>query len=409
MHRLLLFRKLPGAGLACTSYSLFPNAVSLYSIEIFIASKVILFHCRELVPSPAYVDKIKTSTTRESTDTPKPDSQTNGATSTKIAKDDVPVKKGPPHVISRKTTPPKRFDAASVKPITELIKAEKSVEVSAPPNNTKVVISYIHNHRCIFIRSVEPAAEFDYQKIQTDCAEYVKIAMPLTVLPLKGHIVLARYHLDSMYYRALVVKAIDEGNIKVAFIDFGNTEKTKLSELKHLREDLQLRRMYNFRVLLDGVDEKLNNQDVMNFLKGLVHTKILKLLYDDTKPLKDALVKLVDTVTGGILNERVHSLNGVKGVKIIDTDTAVEIVNDCVDTRLNRNGAIRLTEAPIGLNALDKVDISGDDVHLVVLSNSQLCNNQISCVRIEDLNELVNNCENLQEHCTKVQDTYTPK
>lgn len=381
----------------------------VFSNEMAILFNLILFRFRQLVPSPAYIAKNSPNTGKESSNEPAQE-----LSNIKLDQGDIilehPQRQAPasfPKAHNNNGIIPSNlienpFDGTSDKPISGI-----SVKVSAPPQrNTKVIITYIHNHRCIFIRSVEPKEELNYQKIQTDCAEYEKIAMPLTALPSKGHIVLAKFHLDGIYYRALVIKAVNENSIKVVFIDFGNIEKTKLSELKHLREDLQQRRVYNFRVLLDGVDENLNDQNVMKLLGGLVRTKIFKLLYDDTNPLIDALVKLVDAVTGEIVNDRVNILNRVTAVPLTDINTS-DIV--CVDDIMNRNEELPLIEKPIGLDALEKVDISGCDVELVVLNNAQLCINQISCVRQKDLEELVINFQSLQTYCTKVQGTYSPR
>lgn len=263
------------------------------------------------------------------------------------------------------------------------LKPAPTVALSAPPaKNAKVMLTYVHNHFCVFIRSFESTENLNFVKVQNDCASYAKISKPLSVLPAKGDIVLAKF-LD-IYYRALVIKVNNDGDIKVAFIDFGNKENVKLSELKPLNEDLQLRPRNNFRVILDGVNEKLTNDEVMNYLNGLVDdSKVLKLVYDDTKPLKDAPVRLIDTVTN-------------------------EIVNECV-TALNQVNVVPLTAPPIGMDALEKVDISGDDVELVVLNNSHLCINTLTCVRQTDLEELATNCQRFQQYCQEVNETYTPR
>lgn len=361
-------------------------------------SNIILYYRRDLVLSPVIPNAAKELPNHPTN--LKPAARANGTLSNNNL--DAPVKdmsnmkleypKKSAQAISHngrdnnKPAPPKLTKKpldADVKIANKVVKPAPTFELSPPPaNNSKVMMTYIHNHRCVFIRSMESTDNLNYLKVLNNCAEYEKISEPMSVLPAKGDVVLAKF--VGIYYRALVIKVNNDNDIKVGFLDFGNSEKTKLSELKHLSKDLQKHRRYNFRVILDGVGEKLTNDGVMNYLNGLVDdSKVLKLLYDDTKPLKDNSIRLIDTVTG-------------------------ENINDCV-IDLNRVNVVPLNAVPIGLDALEKVDISGENVELVVLNNSHLCINTLSCVRQEDLKELVDNCQRFQEYCQQVKDTYTPR
>ncbi|XP_067930588.1 uncharacterized protein [Watersipora subatra] len=64
---------------------------------------------------------------------------------------------------------------------------------------------------------------------------------PYTRLPMVGDIVLAKFHQDEFYYRAVVESLSTEDAEEVAevfFIDFGNTEEAPLNNLLHINEEL---------------------------------------------------------------------------------------------------------------------------------------------------------------------------
>lgn len=170
------------------------------------------------------------------------------------------------------------------------------------------MITHIHSHHTVSVRSMERDDDIRYLKLLNDCADYEPTAKPFTVMPEKYQMVLAEF-LGS-HYRALVLKAKSEMLIEVMFVDFGNKEKKTLDELKVLRDDLRQPDLKTYRVRMAGVDTKLNNDRVMDYLNELFdENKTLKLVYENEQAIASSPVNLIDIETLDIINDKVARLN----------------------------------------------------------------------------------------------------
>lgn len=186
---------------------------------------------------------------------------------------------------------------------------KKPVHRERPKNNAPYMITHIHNHRTVSIRSMERNDDKRYLKLLNDCADYEPTAKPFTGMPKKRQMVLAEFL--GTYYRALVLKTKNEMHIEVMFVDFGNRVKKTLAELKVLRADLGLLDLKTYRVQIAGVDTKLNNDIVMNYLNDLLdECKTLKLVYADEKAIESSPVTLIDVESLEVINDKVAKLNG---------------------------------------------------------------------------------------------------
>lgn len=196
----------------------------------------------------------------------------------------------------------------STKTIETSHKAEP-VHPKRPKNNAPYMITHIHNHHTVSVRSMERNDDKRYLKVLNDCAEYELTAKPLTVLPEKGEMVLAEFL--GTFYRALVLKVKSEMHIEVMFVDFGNKEKKTLTQLKVLRADLGQLELKTYRVRMAGVDTRLNNDRVMTYLNDLLdECKTLKLVYENEKAIESSPVTLFDVESLDVINDKVAKLNG---------------------------------------------------------------------------------------------------
>lgn len=156
--------------------------------------------------------------------------------------------------------PPTPEVVSQPKPATPEVVKPTTTIYPPPASNSRIIITYVINHRKVYIRSGEPDASQDYIRTQLDCAEYEKTAPPMRGLPSKGDILLARF--DGQFYRALVLNVISAEEITVGFIDFGNKATVSFNDTKTLSAELQSRPRHTVQVTLDGMPEKMANEVV---------------------------------------------------------------------------------------------------------------------------------------------------
>ena len=96
--------------------------------------------------------------------------------------------------------------------------------------------------------------------------------------PHPGKICVAKFSEDESFYRAEIINSEKEGKVTVRFVDFGNTEETKQSELcewnKHLCKEWLEQPRHALRVSVPQMSA-LMNWDVLNYLQdNLVSQKV---------------------------------------------------------------------------------------------------------------------------------------
>lgn len=254
-----------------------------------------------------------------------------------------------------------------------------------PKTKSNVVITYVVNHRTVYIRSL--ATNDEYLKMLNDVCEYSRLAQPLTKLPDRGSIVLAPF--DGIMYRAQVLKIQsneDDALIGIVFVDFGNKTQCRFSELLDLRPSLQaIIARQIVRVNLANVEAVMTNEGLIDYLTKLEKdNETLQLIYDDTKDLANADVTLINCSTN-------------------------DNVNDCL-RKLNQVIAPTLADKAVFLTDLKCVDVTdSSNVEWLVLNNTTLSENILSCVRVQDNAERLANCKRFQEYCNNLpKGHYTP-
>lgn len=136
----------------------------------------------------------------------------------------------------------------------------------AAGSSVLIQITSVYSHCSVFIRSIELDEEFN------ETIDLVKVAAEnapsLYTIPGKNELVLAPF--EEEFYRALVLEQKDS-KLKVAFIDYGNTEWVNFTDLKHINDDLLKHRRHAVRVNLKSVQQLITDDDANNMfavLKG---------------------------------------------------------------------------------------------------------------------------------------------
>ena len=124
----------------------------------------------------------------------------------------------------------------------------------------------------------------------------------------------AKFVLDSSWYRAVItnVGCLPYGKVEVRFVDFGNSQKTRLSDIKELKADLHTLPMQGIKCALDTVEstaaDKRWSVDAMSLFNQLIADK--------------HVVGLI--VTGQ------ENVDGCLKLKIFDTTSEVDLEVDQV-------------------------------------------------------------------------------
>lgn len=159
---------------------------------------------------------------------------------------------------------------------------QTSVPLQAEPikNKSPVLITCAVDHRTLFIRPTNPDDNNEYIKILNDVIADARKSEYLRKYPSLGSLVSAPF--QKVYYRAMILKMINENELVVGFIDFGNVEVCQFSELKQLSVNLQRRKRFAKKVILRNVPEKCLNRDALLIINELIVNDMkLTIHFDD--------------------------------------------------------------------------------------------------------------------------------
>lgn len=149
--------------------------------------------------------------------------------------------------------------AASTAPIPKQIKAENI--------DRFVKITAVLNHRMVFVRPAEQQHEEAFVRMMCDTVRYAKEADNLKSLPSIGSLVLAKF---DYYQRALVLRHLDDVNVVVVFIDYGNIEVRDFRKLKVMPDVLKKKKRFARRIKLSKIDNDIMNNKALLYLYNLM-------------------------------------------------------------------------------------------------------------------------------------------
>lgn len=197
--------------------------------------------------------------------------------------------------------------AASATAITATINFPISQSI---PNNSEVWITYVRNHQTVYIRSV--ATDDAYKELLNDCAAAALTAPKLDAFPTpKKDMVLAKY--ERIYYRGMVLACNTlAGLVRIAFVDFGNTEEVPFSELKVLSNELCQRPRLILIVHLKNVNADAEPEqvaDMKEYLEKLSESsEKLKVRGDGAYIEKGDTIELLDIKTNQSINAKLNRI-----------------------------------------------------------------------------------------------------
>ncbi|XP_031617960.1 protein vreteno [Contarinia nasturtii] len=262
--------------------------------------------------------------------------------------------------------------------------------IKSEPIMKTVKLTAVINHRLVFVRPAEDDQETAFAQLLNDTVKCAINAETYKSLPSIASLVLAKY---DYYQRALVLKHINDTEVAVAFIDFGNIETRPYSELKVMPSDLQKRKPFATKIHLSKINEDLMNEQALRCLYNLmmhdIELKIKKEMVDEN-PLYE--LKAPDNWVNQMVND--WNTDGIDIPKIKD-----------ISCRIFSTDASERFERPIKL-----AEMSGKEV--IIMDNSQIIVNYISFLAVDDLNEFLQNerrIQNISNYLFTVEKSYTPR
>ncbi|XP_068081173.1 uncharacterized protein vret [Anabrus simplex] len=156
----------------------------------------------------------------------------------------------------------------------------------------------------VFVRPVDKNASSLFARIMQDLNGFCHKVPGLDQMPSIGDLVAGKYSGDGNYYRALIRK-IDENDIKVSYVDFGNCEVLHLDNLKPITEELKSYPCFAVKVILKDVLDQPLNKEVGEYFGEIVRKDLeLKLKVVDSQ---SKLIEL-HLPDGTSVNEKVNTL-----------------------------------------------------------------------------------------------------
>lgn len=135
----------------------------------------------------------------------------------------------------------------------------------------------------------------DIEEMMTLICEYAADAPPMTKLAV-GSICIAPYDVDNQWYRVKILK-IQEDQVSVLYVDYGNEETVSKNQLRNIRRDL-VAKMPCQAILctLNGFANRPSNKELDTEFENLVFEKRLSMLVMNAQP-SGLVVDLFDIMT----------------------------------------------------------------------------------------------------------------
>lgn len=238
-------------------------------------------------------------------------------------------------------------------------------------NGDRVFLTEAATHFAVYIRSERTAEEYSKLVNEVSIAATHKSAPKLTEYPNKNDIVAAPF--EGQYYRAMVVNVNeDKGEVKVGFVDYGNTAVVPFKTLRDIPKDLKEHRRLTIRVHLKGLDSELSANE-SNELKGVLQRyvdaeKVFKLKSDEKEIKAKSEIELIDEIDNKSVNEMLAKKT-TKRYKL--SDIVAKEVNDT-------------------------------NKELMILNNQHLKSKMVTCCLYEDRNKFLKLDKTVQDHGKKL-------
>ena len=107
-------------------------------------------------------------------------------------------------------------------------------------NQKKIVITEITNELHFYGQLVENGPKLEQLTTQLRAELEARPPVPGSYTPKLGDLCVAKFSLDSEWYRAKVISIQSNGNVNVLFIDYGNKEQTQSTKLANIPAGFEL-------------------------------------------------------------------------------------------------------------------------------------------------------------------------
>lgn len=183
---------------------------------------------------------------------------------------------------------------------------------SGLPSGSEVWITHVRNYETVYVRGV--ATSDAYMKLCQDVQAAALTAPKLKSYPYpKEDTVLAPF--DGAYYRAMVLKCDENaGQVRVGYIDFGNTQEVPFTTLKLLPDELKERPRLTFMVKLKNLKDQPEEQEAnamkehLDNISEVGTPQVLKITGDRANIETNDRVELFEVISNESVND---VLNGM--------------------------------------------------------------------------------------------------
>lgn len=212
--------------------------------------------------------------------------------------------------------------------------SNKALQFSELRSGDKVVISTYRSPVHYFVRSLGSEEVEYYCRIMRDVGICAQKAPPLKDMPTVGQMVLAQYD-DDNFYRAIVTKVQDE-NITISYIDYGNIQVTHIKKLKVISDDLKQLRCCSSKIILKDVPSDIPlTKEANEYLSVLVGNEVPLTCKFDGVPSKDGVY--LERSNGESVNKHINELIMPASKKTVD-DNMCYTSTDLVTVPLGNAG-----------------------------------------------------------------------
>ncbi|XP_050723671.1 RING finger protein 17-like isoform X2 [Eriocheir sinensis] len=207
--------------------------------------------------------------------------------------------------------------------------------------------SYVDEEGSVFLQPKSNAATIDFIRESQTLMFNGSIPSDEDLCWRPGDPVVAKFHLDKKWYRATVIKATENGMVKVTFVDYGNPESVKVQEIRtHL---------INTDIPIQCIKARLNNVVPIDD-DGMWKRQLLDFMHLSLVD-KECLVTLVERPRHG----EVLKVN--LKLRSVGVDVATFLVNDL--------RACRMISQPIVEKRKEEEEEEEESSHDVIIESEQ--------------------------------------
>lgn len=234
-------------------------------------------------------------------------------------------------------------------------------------SNTKVKLMCFVDFKTVYVRPSNAGDEIEFIKLLNDVAKAAKTS-PKMESPTSGCLALAPFEMN--YQRVLILKLLNEHEAIVAFLDFGNVDTANIADLKMMPLELKKMPRMVTKFILKNVPTAMCNDDALKILYNLLNQQIeLSVRFDEPYVF------------------------GVTECELMQA--AIESVNTIIN-QMNVPWDQFELESGECQYGVQHVEITGENVPVLIVDNSTVCYAQVSVIKAADIDQFQRNDQLIQ-------------